>query len=136
MSYFSQPVDRSAAAKKAAATRARRDAEAAAAGKTTTFAVGDILDGSWGYDQTNVEFWQVVDVTPSGKSVKIRPVAQFFSRQGGASGDTVYPAKDQFTGEAETRMVTRYGYVKANEFCSLSKWSGAGRHQTAYGFGH
>ena len=26
------------------------------------FQVGDILSGSWGYEQTNVDFWQVVEV--------------------------------------------------------------------------
>lgn len=29
-----------------------------------TLKVGDILDASWGYDQTNVDFYEVVRVTP------------------------------------------------------------------------
>jgi hypothetical protein len=31
--------------------------------------VGDILYRSWGYDQTNVNFYQVVKVSPSGKTI-------------------------------------------------------------------
>ena len=34
--------------------------------------VGDIFEASWGYDQTNVDHYQVVGVT--GKSVRIREV--------------------------------------------------------------
>lgn len=38
--------------------------------------VGDIFASSWGYDQTNVDFYEVVGVTPSGKSVRIVPIAK------------------------------------------------------------
>ena len=38
--------------------------------------VGDILVSSWGYDQTNIDFYRVVGLTASGKSVRIVPVAQ------------------------------------------------------------
>lgn len=34
---------------------------------------GDIYEGSWGYDQTNAEFWQVVKRTPS--TVTIRQIS-------------------------------------------------------------
>ena len=37
--------------------------------------VGDIFARSWGYDQTNVDFYEVVGITPSGKSVRIVPIA-------------------------------------------------------------
>jgi hypothetical protein len=38
--------------------------------------VGDIFASSWGYDQTNVDFYEVVSVTPSGKSVRIVPIGK------------------------------------------------------------
>jgi hypothetical protein len=34
--------------------------------------VGDFFVSSWGYDQTNVDFYRVVGITPSGKSVKVQ----------------------------------------------------------------
>jgi len=40
-----------------------------------TVEVGTIFVRTWGYDQTNVNFYQVVEVTPSGKSVKLREIA-------------------------------------------------------------
>ena len=39
--------------------------------RTAPLALGDILVSSWGYDQTNIDFYQVVGFTPSGKSVKL-----------------------------------------------------------------
>jgi hypothetical protein len=36
------------------------------------FRIGDIISNSWGYDQTNVDFYQVVEVGP--KSVKLRSI--------------------------------------------------------------
>ncbi len=39
----------------------------------TTLTVGSILSASWGWEQTNVEFWQVLEVK-SAKRVLIRPV--------------------------------------------------------------
>lgn len=34
--------------------------------------VGDFFYSSWGYDQTNIDFYKVVGLTPSGKSVKVQ----------------------------------------------------------------
>ena len=34
--------------------------------------VGDIFHCSWGYDMTINDYYQVVALTPSGKSVKVR----------------------------------------------------------------
>ena len=36
--------------------------------------IGDHFYTSWGYDQTQVEFYRVVGFTPSGKSVRVRRV--------------------------------------------------------------
>ena len=34
--------------------------------------IGDIFHSTWGYDMTHNEYYQVVGITPSGKSVKVR----------------------------------------------------------------
>ena len=36
------------------------------------WAIGTILHSSWGYDQTNCDFYEVVGYTPSNKSVRLR----------------------------------------------------------------
>ena len=71
--------------------------------------VGDIVKNSWGYDQTNIEFYQVVEVV-SEKSVKIREI-KCESEEYSARADScrVRPVKDSFCGETETRQVTKHG---------------------------
>lgn len=79
-----------------------------------TVEIGDIFEGSWGYDQTNVDFYEVVGFTPSGKSVRLRPIRKvtvpgsegFMSRR-------VTPALGEFCGEEFTKLILksarRYG---------------------------
>jgi len=39
-----------------------------------TFQIGDILEYTWGYEQTNADFFQVIGITKSGKSVLIHEI--------------------------------------------------------------
>jgi len=58
-------------------------------GPQTSPRVGDILVRAWGYERTNIDFFQVVRVLPA--SVYIRPVAQR------SAGDwSVMPVPDEF----------------------------------------
>ena len=50
--------------------------------------VGDIYSSSWGYDQTNVEFYEVVAVTPA--TIKIREIACQVEERG------IVPVKGRF----------------------------------------
>lgn len=46
---------------------------------TTGVKVGDFFYASWGYDQTNVDFYKVVGFSPSGKSVRLQRWSQTLS---------------------------------------------------------
>ena len=86
--------------------------------------VGDIFAASWGYDQTNVDFYEVVSVTASGKSVRIVPIAsevvsgdayaeQVRAVPGSASRDAVPVTKRlRFYGGSEP-LVTLNSYSSA-----------------------
>jgi hypothetical protein len=77
---------------------------------THSLKVGDILVYSWGYEQTNIDFFQVVEV-PSSKSVRIREIGGKMESSPGfspMSGHCV-PVPDSFVGEAMLKRVTR-GY--------------------------
>lgn len=65
------------------------------------FKVGDILYDSWGYDQTNIDYFQVVSV--GNRSVKIRSIGQKFVRGDAGWAETISPAKDDFIGEEMNR---------------------------------
>lgn len=59
--------------------------------------LGDVVYTSWGYDQTNVDFYQVVNV-PTAKTVHVRKLCQTTTETGFMSGNTQAIA-DEFAGE-------------------------------------
>lgn len=65
--------------------------------------VGDIFVSSWGYDQTNIDFYEVVGLT--GASVKVRKVAKEFISRGGPAGNKVMPRRGQYIGEVMTKRI-------------------------------
>lgn len=74
---------------------ATRKAEAKAAAKNHTVKAGDVFCHSWGYDQTNIDFYEVVSVR--GQMLELRQTMQDMverHRDGGA----VSPKKGEFYG--------------------------------------
>ena len=67
-----------------------------------TLKVGDILNTSWGYEQTNVEFYQVVGL--KGKSVLLREVGKSKEYTQSMSGQTK-PIQGLFIGDEFKRLV-------------------------------
>lgn len=77
------------------ARRAEEKAERAAV--THGLAVGDVVYTSWGYDQTNVDFYEVVDVR-TAKTVHIRPLGKTTTETGFMCGIT-QPRVGKFDGD-------------------------------------
>lgn len=66
------------------------------------YKVGDILCNSWGYDQTNVDFYQIVKT--SGKSVWIKRIAgEIVPGSEGFMSANVKPIKDNFLSDEVMR---------------------------------
>ena len=61
------------------------------------YKVGDLLYDSWGYDQTNIDFFMVVEVKP--KSVVLRGLGQIMTRSGGFMCEYVKADVNNFIGE-------------------------------------
>jgi hypothetical protein len=85
--------------------------------------VGDIVYDSWGYDQTNVDFYQIVKVLNA--SVIIRPISSEIVP--GTSGNmcaNVKPVPDSFVGDEIRKNVRIYGdkYYLPSKFGSISKY--------------
>lgn len=58
--------------------------------------VGDIFSCSWGYGQTNVDFYKVTRVMK--KQIEVRPIAEYRKySEGGMSGSTM-PKPNEFVG--------------------------------------
>jgi len=96
------------------------------------FKVGDILSGSWGYDQTNREFAIVTAV--KGKQVAIREIGSKVDHSG-QGVDYLVPDPDKLIGPPMIR-IPRGGSVKFKDLCNVSKWDGKPEYETALGWGH
>lgn len=89
------------------------------------FEVGDIFVGSWGYEQTNVDAYQVVKKVGTHFAM-IRPIG--LSQVEGTQGHDccqVIPKKDSFKKDEEPfkGKVGMYG-IKINSCITASKWDG------------
>lgn len=91
--------------------------------------VGDIFYNSWGYDQTNIDFYQVIDIkgskitlqSISGKSV---PGTQ------GHMCENVSPVKDSFVGQPFTKIVSGNG-IAMRHGC-MSKTTETSSHYSSW----
>lgn len=82
--------------------------------------VGDILYASWGYDQTNVNFYQIVSLHGRTEAT-IREIGGEIEHSGDMSGRTT-ATKDRFIGEPK-RVRLRDGRCKVGHTYA-SKWDG------------
>lgn len=111
--------------------------------------VGDILVSSWGYDQTNIDFYKVVKATE--KSVWLQPIKQQTVQQTGWLSENVMPVDEPATdfawNEKGERVDITLGsarykihisnnsgnyYVKLNSYSYAYLWNGKPMNQTHY----
>lgn len=91
--------------------------------------VGDILSASWGYDQTNVNFYQIIKLV--GKfTVVIREVGSKHT-----DDSHVVASPDSFIGdEKRIRLANGSGKVGSSQYVSV--WDGKPAYETPFGYGH
>lgn len=102
-----------------------------------TLEVGDILDSSWGYDQTNIDFYQVTEVT--GKNtVKVREIGKTREESDHYTYENVSASKGHFLEQAKemTKRVNGSNGIKISSFQYATPWDGKSKNQTALGYGH
>lgn len=94
--------------------------------------IGSILYTSWGYEQTNIDFYQVIELI--GKStVVLRELAQekITERNDGFFGKT--KAKPNcFIDEPFRKRADAQGRVRINSFSHTSLWDGAPLYYSSY----
>jgi hypothetical protein len=92
--------------------------------------INDILVSSWGYDQTNVDFYKVVNITSSGKSVTIQRINSSVVETGFMSGKSMPAVPHTFSKYKGEPMIKRVNLnkdvysVKINSFATAYKWDG------------
>lgn len=90
----------------------------------TSLKVGEILSYSWGYDQTNVSFYEVVAVSATGKTVTVRKIGQdSVAESAGYMSEYRVPVPGNYIDEPMRKPV-RDGDRVPMKFGSASKWNG------------
>jgi len=94
---------------------------------------GDILVASWGWEQTNVDFYQVTDV-PSPKSIGIRPIESRYTDKptGNSMAGFVLPVPDSFSGDRQVKRVNIGNQVRFESYRYAHKWEGREQYSSWY----
>jgi hypothetical protein len=97
---------------------------------------GDILYSSWGYDQTNCNFYEVIKVLGQ-KVIEIRELAQKTVRAEGV-GDYVVPTPGQYARHSRPmrKQVAPGNSVRIESYAHAHKWDGKPKYQTSALYGH
>lgn len=99
----------------------------------TNVEVGDIFHCSWGYDMTINDYYQVVDITPSGKSVRVRKLNKELVNTGDYFSGREMPIKDSFSSDhvRTLRLQTSYmdtPQIKISEYSWARLWDGVSNY--------
>lgn len=98
------------------------------------YQVGDILVSSWGYEQTNIDYYEVTKII-GPQMVEIRKIGKNFIGSHGTS-DVVTPDAGHYVSAPMRKKVSQGGYVRLTSFSSARRWDGKPDHQTNSLFGH
>jgi hypothetical protein len=87
--------------------------------------VGDVFRCSWGYDQTNIDYYEVISVT--GKSATICRIGCLSENTGWLQGDSV-PQLGAFIGKPMRKLIQKRS-VDSEAFLTMSSFSTAFKMQ-------
>ncbi len=107
-----------------------------------TISKGDILVSGWGYDQTNIDFYEVVGVTASGKSASLQRIGQDYADDQPQQpyNDFVIPNRGEAIGDPFRKKIkTNHDgepFFTLTSYSRAYPWSGSPARQTGIGYGH
>ncbi len=111
-----------------AGQKATRKAKRSALKASDHWAVGDVLYNSWGYEQTNIDWYQVVELKE--KSIVIRAIKKNFAPTGHMQGVS-QPRRSDFAGEPMLKPLDEEGRVSMRHGCG-TKWDGSKVWESSY----
>lgn len=118
----------------------KRENEQKRAEAAKSVKVGDIYYSSWGYDQTNVDFYMVVGKTP--KTVKVVKIPTASTNISDLKSGTTYvvPAEinvsDVNADDVMVKRINKDGGFRVASYANAYKWNGQPQYETAMGWGH
>jgi hypothetical protein len=130
--HINQWIERLESNRKALNERKER-AEAEAVEFAKTLKVGDIFHCGWGYSMTLNDFYQVVEITKSRKSVKVRKLKKFMTASDsyGQSGMQSCTKDDFATDKISTHRI-QDGSIKINDYAWARLWDGTPQTYNSY----
>lgn len=95
------------------------------------FTLGQVLYRSWGYEQTNINFFEVVEV--KAKSIVVREISQERKETGWCQG-TCMPITGSFEGDPVTKIVQVrvHNDIPNYSVSDLSVWNVQPKHWSSY----
>lgn len=143
--YAKRTAERLALAEKlsgdASPAQVASTAVAAASEKKSKYGIkaGDVLTDSWGYEQTNVEFYLVTKIISSCK-IEIVELGHIQTETNSSMSGYVVPDYDNRIGEPVVKMVAQDSYekrtggwhVKISSCISLTAWNGEPEFQSSW----
>lgn len=122
--------DRIESRKKRLAQRKQRNAYVDA---SLHYSIGDIVVNTWGYEQTNVEFYQVIELKP--KSIVVKQIAMELVKATGPDSETVKAVPNKFVEHQSrylyTLRVKNQGRLSQPEsYYHFRKWDRRPQHRS------
>jgi len=101
--------------------KAERKAKAKEASANHGVKVGDVFRSSWGYDQTNIDYYQVLSV--NNKTATFCKIAQLSESDGFLQGNCV-PATNQFIGKPFKKLIQKSS-TESSAFIKIASYANA-----------
>lgn len=112
------------------AGKAAETARRAARKQPHSLKLGRILVATWGWEQTNVDFYQVTRVV-GPQTVEARRVAASRTENGYLQG-TCVPIPESFTGTVHRYRASSDNRIRVSDHAHAHPWDGKPAHWTAY----
>lgn len=94
--------------------------------------IGSILYASWGYEQTNIDFYQVIDLIGTS-TVVLREIAQEkITERNDAFCGKIKAKPNCFIDEPFRKRANEQGRVRMNSFSHASIWDGTPLYYSSY----
>lgn len=101
-----------------------------------SLSVGDYLYCSWGYDQTNIDFYKVTKLIGKNKIQVVSCKNKISYSSPASQSDYVVPGDDIIGSEQNYIVNSQYNSIRVYSFASAKKWDGNATRQTDSYSGH
>lgn len=94
-----------------------------------TIQKGSILVSSWGYEQTNIDFYEVIE--RKGKTITLQPIGNELVESGDMVGKVIADRTNK-TGETFRKRIDKYASANLTSYSSARIWDGTPQRFSSY----